>query len=164
MDNDFSYFFNPPDKPAWKCVNDTVMGGVSVSTAYHSNNNQLEWSGVLSLKNKGGFASVRHELLSPIDLRGYRGLSLIVVGDQKTYKLNLANQLGSGSPRFQARFQTHSFEQQILLPFSKLEASIRGKKVNENFDPSHLSMVGFLISDQQEGPFHLTVKSIKPYV
>ncbi|MDF9794849.1 NADH dehydrogenase [ubiquinone] 1 alpha subcomplex assembly factor 1 [Catalinimonas alkaloidigena] len=164
MDNDFFFLSNPQYQADWKCINDTIMGGISKSTAYQNHNNHLEWSGELSLKNNGGFASVRYEILPTINLQAYQGLSIVIIGDNKSYKLNLANQLTPKSPRFQARFHSCTTEQIVHIPFLELEASIRGRKVEESFDPSRISMVGFLISEQQEGPFHLTVKSIKPYV
>lgn len=144
-------------------MNDGVMGGVSQSEARLDEQHQLFWQGNVSLENNGGFTSVRHELPG-LDLCRYRGLSLLLRGDGKTYKLNLANNLNSGSPRFQARFCTHGGLQLVYIPFRELLPAIRGRKVDAGFDASSLRMVGFLIADGQQGPFCLTLIRISAYV
>lgn len=139
------------------------MGGISQSKATLDEHQQLLWKGNVSLENNGGFASTRHALPN-LDVSNYQGISLLVSGDEKTYKLNLANDFSSGSPRFQARFDLRAGLHLVYIPFQHLSASIRGNKVDAFFNPSMLKMVGFLIADQQEGPFHLSVKKISAYV
>ena len=43
----------------WRIVNDDVMGGVSSSKLYLNEEQNLVFSGNLSLENNGGFASSR---------------------------------------------------------------------------------------------------------
>lgn len=157
--------FDPLSAPlqAWTCVNDGVMGGVSRSEAWLNEQQALCWQGDVSLENNGGFASVRH-VLSGLDLSWHQGISLLLKGDEKVYKLNLANDLSSGSPRFQARFTTQQDLQLLHIPFNSLSPSVRGQKVDASFDPSSLKMAGFLIADRQKGPFSLTVIRISAYV
>lgn len=157
--------FDPVEAPldAWSCVNDGVMGGVSQSEAEIDEHQHLQWHGEVSLERNGGFASVRHQF-SGLDLYAYTGLCLLIIGDGKTYKLNLANHLMSGSPRFQARFETYDTCHLVYIPFSSLTASVRGTSVSAAFDPAQLRMLGFLIADKQAGPFHLTVQRISAYV
>ena len=45
----------------WSTVNDKVMGGVSTSKFYYDGN-QAIFEGKISLKNNGGFASVRSDI------------------------------------------------------------------------------------------------------
>ena len=47
----------------WRIVNDDVMGGVSSSTLYLNEEQNLVFSGNLSMENNGGFASSRICLL-----------------------------------------------------------------------------------------------------
>ena len=44
----------------WSIVNDDVMGGISKSKLSMSDENNLMFTGYLSLENNGGFASTRH--------------------------------------------------------------------------------------------------------
>ena len=53
---DFQASKNPP---TWQIVNDDVMGGVSTSKFQVLTNGGAIFSGVVSLENNGGFASVR---------------------------------------------------------------------------------------------------------
>ena len=156
--------FDPQEAPLydWSCVNDGVMGGVSQSKVAIDEQQHLQWYGQVSLERNGGFASVRHQF-SGFDLQQFRGLCLLLKGDEKTYKLNLANTLTSSSPRFQARFQACAALQLIYIPFACLRASIRGTQVSANFNPGDVRQLGFLIADKQEGPFHLTVHRISAY-
>lgn len=156
---DTTYF--PRSK--WTCVNDDVMGGVSQSEVRLDAKHQLHWHGNVSLDNNGGFASVRHKLTA-LDASSYTGISLLLKGDGQCYKLNLANDLSSGSPRFQARFDTQKDLQLVFIPFQQLSPSVRGRKVDASFNPSLIKMVGFIIADRQKGPFHLLVKRITTYV
>lgn len=148
----------------WYCVDDPVMGGLSKSNVNINEHNQLEWKGKVSLENGGGFASVRCLFQQPLNLQKYSGINVHAVGDGKMYKLNMANNTSSDSPRFQARFTTDATDKIAQIPFAAVESSVRGKKVTESFDPSYIVMLGFLIADQQQGPFHLTIKSITAYV
>ena len=51
------------NSPAWEVVNDDVMGGVSTSQFQLLTNGGAIFSGVVSLENNGGFASVRSSLV-----------------------------------------------------------------------------------------------------
>ena len=46
---------------SWSTINDSVMGGVSTSKFYYDGN-QAIFEGKISLKNNGGFASVRSDI------------------------------------------------------------------------------------------------------
>jgi monofunctional biosynthetic peptidoglycan transglycosylase len=147
----------------WRCVNDGVMGGRSESSIQLYPDGKLRWHGHLSLASGGGFASLR--LRTPaLDVSAYTGLRLRLRGDGKTYKLNLANSESSAAPRFQQRFATDGSAQQLKLPFDKLEASFRGRRVDAAFDPGHLLLTGFLLADRQAGPFELIIERIEAYV
>jgi len=146
----------------WICVNDGVMGGLSTSRVEVNPEHYLHWAGTVSMENNGGFASVKHKLPTH-NLSACRGISLLTKGDGKLYKLNLANDPDSGSPRFQARFTAHSSMQLIFIPFGELTASFRGKRVDATFDPSYLRQIGFLIADRQEGDFDLNIIRISAY-
>ena len=51
-------FTTATNSTAWQIVNDDVMGGVSTSR-FQVRTNGAVFSGVVSLENNGGFASVR---------------------------------------------------------------------------------------------------------
>jgi len=90
--------FTPNSKlPASKIINDDVMGGISTSTLSFSTNRSGVFSGVLSLENNGGFASVR---ISPArkNLRNLDTFVLRVRGDGQRYKFNVRTKAGFDTP------------------------------------------------------------------
>jgi hypothetical protein len=80
---------------AWISINDVVMGGVSHSRFDYVGESTAAFSGTVSLKHSGGFASVRSTPMAH-DLRGHSGLLLRVRGDGKQYKMNLNTEAALG--------------------------------------------------------------------
>lgn len=88
IDNRFVIdFLDPAQTLRWASVNDRVMGGVSTSQATATNEG-LAFSGVVSLDNNGGFASIR-ALPCEYGLDGVIALVLRVRGDGKAYKFGM---------------------------------------------------------------------------
>lgn len=121
------------------------------------------FEGYLSLANGGGFASVRGLLASP----GLEPLKAFVVrlkGDGKHYKCTLRTDLQPGSPIHQCTLATQAGEwEEHRLPLDLFTASFRGRRLLREplLDPVQIVAVGFLIADQQEGPFRLEIAQIE---
>jgi Complex I intermediate-associated protein 30 (CIA30) len=151
------------NSPAWQVVNDDVMGGVSTSRFQVLTNGVAVFSGVVSLENNGGFASVRS---SPVrqDLNGTDAFVLRVRGDGRRYKFTVRTETGFNAPNYQAEFTTKPGEwEEHRLPFRDFVPTFRGRVLTEMppLNPSKIASLGILISDQQEGPFKLEVAWIK---
>ncbi len=151
---------------SWQIVNDGVMGGVSESTIRRTSSGNAVFEGNVSLKNNGGFASVR--TIQPNNLSEYEGLRIRVKGDGKSYYLRLKsaqkNRLTSYS--YESRFQTTSGEwMEISLPFSEFSPVFMGRSIR-NVDPldlENIAELSFMIRDNQEGPFQLEIGSVHAY-
>jgi hypothetical protein len=98
-------FQAPTNSPAWQIVNDDVMGGVSTSRFQILTNGGAVFSGVVSLENNGGFASVRS---SPTrhDLTGCGGFVIRLRGDGRRYKFTVRTETGFDAPLYQCAFET----------------------------------------------------------
>lgn len=72
----------------WQVVNDGVMGGVSKGQFRLSEDGTLVFSGTLSLKNNGGFASIRCSTIG-YTLKADDSIVVTVKGDGRDYILNL---------------------------------------------------------------------------
>jgi monofunctional biosynthetic peptidoglycan transglycosylase len=147
---------------AWQVVNDDVMGGVSTSK-FQVGGDIAVFSGVVSLANNGGFASVR-SLPVGHNLTGCEALVIRARGDGRTYKLTVRASANSDSPLYQAAFTTTAGEwQEHRLPLKAFVPSFRGRVLpgEPPLDPARIASVGLLISDQQAGPFRLEVAWIK---
>jgi monofunctional biosynthetic peptidoglycan transglycosylase len=151
------------NSPAWEVVNDDVMGGVSKSQFQVLTNGCALFSGVVSLENNGGFASVRS---SPIraDLAGYDAFLLRVRGDGRRYKFTARSDRSFDSAIYQIVFTTKKGEwEEHRLPMKEMVPTFRGRVLSDvpPPDPAKVASVGFLISDKQDGRFQLELAWIK---
>ena len=146
----------------WYSIDDPVMGGLSWSRVECTTTGTMRFSGVVSLENNGGFASIRSPA-GRYDLSAYDELRLRVKGDGKTYKLNLKPDSGLDGVQYQATFETSGARQEIELPFAMFEPRFRGRPVRDAppLDPARVASFGFLISDKQAGPFALEIERIE---
>ena len=147
----------------WQVVNDDVMGGVSTSQFQLLTNGGAIFSGVVSLENNGGFASVRsnpvRENLSDTSAFAFR-----VRGDGRRYKFTVRTEAGFNAPNYQAEFTTKRGEwEEHRLAFKDFIPTLRGRVLTDlpPLIPSKITSVGLIISDKQAGPFRLEMSWIK---
>jgi hypothetical protein len=149
--------------PAWQIVNDDVMGGLSTSCFQSTARDGAVFSGKVSLANNGGFASVRSPPIQQ-DLKSCDVFVLRVRGDGRGYKFTVRTETGTDTPRYQCVLPTKRGEWQIYcLKFKDFVPTFRGRALNDvaQLDASKITLVGFLISDKQDGPFRLEISGIK---
>lgn len=158
-------FNSEPECNEWNTINDVVMGGVSESRFEFSGANTAVFTGIVSLENSGGFASVR-SAPSLYDLRKYGGVKLRVQGDGKQYKMNLKTDTALDGIQYQALFDTKRGEwTEISIAFTDFVPMFRGRRVNHSplLDTSSICSFSFLISGNQEGLFRLEIDWISVY-
>ena len=146
----------------WYVIDDAVMGGVSRSRLRHDAAGHAVFEGVLSLDNRGGFASVRSR---PRDLgaAGTVAYLLEARGDGKRYKLNLRTDDAFDGVNYQAVFEPPAGEwTSVWLPLDEFLPTFRGRSVPgaPPLNPARVRQVGLLIADRQVGPFSLDLRSI----
>ena len=145
----------------WRIVNDDVMGGVSSSTLYLNEEQNLVFSGNLSLENNGGFASSRMGFERGI-LDKVKLFKLKVKGDGKTYKFRFRE--GYRSTNYSSNFNTIKNEWiEIEIKTSDLKPMFMGyySYRSPKLDTKKLSSLGFQISDKQKGDFKLEIMHVK---
>jgi monofunctional biosynthetic peptidoglycan transglycosylase len=155
-------FAGPTNAPTWQVVNDDVMGGISTST-FEVTNGVASFRGELSLAHNGGFASVR-SLPARLDLADGDAFLLRVRGDGRRYQFTARGDRSFDSLIYQAPFPTKPGEwAELRLPIKDLVPTFRGRVLagEPPLDPTRVTSVGFLISDQQAGQFQLDVAWIK---
>ena len=151
------------NSPAWQIVNDDVMGGVSTSRFQILTNRGAVFSGVVSLENNGGFASVRSQPVRE-NLTGLTDFFLRVRGDGRSYKFSVRTGASFDTPLYQCSFTTKPGEwEEHRLAFSDFVPTFRGRVLTDvpPLNPAKVNSVGFLISDKQAGPFRLEIGWIK---
>ena len=126
----------------WTSVDDRVMGGVSASRVVATPEG-LEFSGVVSLANNGGFASIRARPRE-YDLAGTTALLLRVRGDGQTYKLALRTNEAFDGVQYQARFATRAGEWiEVVMPVTDFQPTFRGRPVEAPaLDPGRIRGFG----------------------
>ena len=156
------FSFEAPDSVSgWSNVNDTVMGGISTSSAVWESG-ALVFAGAVSLANNGGFTS----LVSPVsgDVgAAMAGAGEIVVagqGDGRSYVLQLRSDVTGR--RWTQTFTPPTTPGEVVLALSAFEASdFRLDPIAPALvDVSSLDGMTFYSVDGQEGPFRLELTRI----
>jgi NADH dehydrogenase [ubiquinone] 1 alpha subcomplex assembly factor 1 len=158
-------FDKPGEAEQWRTINDPVMGGMSQSSFQVTEKKTALFSGIVSLKNSGGFASVS-SLPSDYNLSGFAGIAIRVKGDGKRYKFTIKTDTAFTGFTYQSPFSTVKGEWTVIYaPFKNYVPSFRGSVIKdaEPIDAKKVKSFGFLIADKQEGPFRLEIDWIKAY-
>ncbi len=161
--NDTILNFNAPLTCRWQAIDDRIMGGSSRSRPEYTDGIGLRFSGELSLKNNGGFASIRSEN-KHYDLSAYSGLTLRLRGDGKSYKLSLRTDHFFDGVSYQVSFSTEKDSwQEITLPFTDFTPTHHGIKLTTvpPMDTAKVTSFGLFIASRQEGHFKCEIAWIK---
>lgn len=151
-------------KDKWRIVNDDVMGGKS-SSVVAIKNNEIIFSGSVSLKNNGGFASLR----SPVkdyNFEGYEGIELKIKGDGKLYSISMKETTYFTGQFYTANFKSKKDEWVTLqIPFDKFKLYYFGRETNSDkkVPLPGIKEISFLIGDKQEGDFQVLIDYINLY-
>lgn len=152
-------FDTPRDAKKWGSVNDGVMGGRSEGTFRVNRKGISEFSGNLSLENRGGFASVRSKP-AELDLSKTDALVIRIRGDGRTYYCNLYVPTNRIAYSYRAKFDTKAERwQEVRLPLKSFQATWFGRTLSEApaIDAKNIRSLGFLIADKKARPFKLEV-------
>ena len=147
----------------WQAVNDGVMGGVSEGKFKITDKKTMEFFGMLSLANNGGFASVRTKG-KKLGLEKGDTLVVKVRGDGREYELNLYVPTIQIAYSYRTVFQTEKDEWvEIKLPLDKFYATSFGQVVKNagQVNPATVNGIGFVLSDKKAGPFKMEIEWVK---
>ena len=157
---------SPLDVARWGVVNDTVMGGVSSSQVVETRG-ALEFRGVLSLENNGGFTSARSRV--DADWSDYDHLKVRVIGDGREYLLTMRVR-DSRMRRIYYRTPIQTVadqEMEFRIPMSQFEAYAYGTRVPQVprllTQRARIGSVGVMLADKKPGPFALQILEMTPY-
>ncbi|MFW5868408.1 MAG: CIA30 family protein [Armatimonadota bacterium] len=145
----------------WRTVNDTVMGGRSESSV-DVTDGVLMFSGELSLRNEGGFCSVRSKS-SGWNLSDFEGLAVTIRTGERSFVLTARDEPGTDTVGHHHPLPVTGDEwQTVHALFADFEATYHGRVLEDNpgLDTRSVRSIGFLIAEEQEGPFRLEVARI----
>ncbi|WP_439475716.1 CIA30 family protein [Algoriphagus formosus] len=160
------YFGEGKDFGRWSIINDGGMGGLSESKAQLSDDAVL-FSGTVSLKNNGGFVSLRGPL-GNYDLSEYSFCEIRYKSDtDRKFELLIEKETPFYLPKYRKKFGEKSEDWQTLkIPLRDLEISRMGNTMAKGIDPKELAgikRIGFILADKQEGSFELWIDYLKFY-
>jgi NADH dehydrogenase [ubiquinone] 1 alpha subcomplex assembly factor 1 len=160
--------FSKQSLSSWQIVNDNVMGGISRSSFKRHEEGYVVFSGTVSLENYGGFASVRTQTRTPVNLSLFKGLVVRALGDGNIYCIRIRSVENGRITWYthQARFRTKQGEWEThAIPFSSFKAEFRGSNIrgNPGLNPEAVVEIGFMIQDKQEGAFRLGISTVSGY-
>ena len=145
----------------WYVVNDSVMGGISNSQVLYENDN-LVFTGNVSLANNGGFASIR--TLLDLQSQDITKIMLRVKGDGQTYQLRLRTNEYMDGAAYTRSFSTTKNEWLNIefLP-EDFQLTYRGRLLEQQPTISfkEIKQLGFMIAGKQAGKFRLEVEKIE---
>lgn len=145
----------------WITVNDTVMGGVSQSRVSIDKDN-LRFSGLLSLRNNGGFASTRR-VAPPLNWSSERRVFITVEGDGRRYQFRVRTNRGFDGVAYVVEFDTEAGQEQTMdFDLSEFSPRFRGWLIPDapplRFED--VSQVGFMLADKTPGAFDLRIRAV----
>ncbi|CED71603.1 putative uncharacterized protein [Aliivibrio wodanis] len=154
-------FTNPNEYQKWSAINDNVMGGISIG--------QLNWDGKrcrfqgeLSLKNNGGFSSIKR-YIEPLS-KEINTIELMFLGDGHTYQLRLTTWKNGERIQYKHDFTTTKGKQQKkTFHLHNFQAVFRGQLLTHapELVANDIKQVGFLITNKQTSPFNLNLDQIQ---
>lgn len=161
-DQDLATFANAESLESWTSVNDGVMGGVSSGGFKRTEQGTLLFSGEISLKNNGGFASIRTKP-AKFELAGTSAIVVKSRGDGRTYWLDLRTGGQMGATSYRAYLPTTAGEwQETRIPFADFKAQAFGRTLPlKAINPAAVTSIGFTLADKKAGAFSLEVESVK---
>lgn len=135
-------FSDPRAVAAWSPIDDRVMGGISRSRLRHDSAGHAVFEGVVSLEQKGGFASVRSQS-GPWGLAGAQACVLTVRGAGQRFKLSLLVDDGFDGVNYQATFTPSGADWQVQrLP-------VAGFKARATLNKARLRAIQYAIGARQ---------------
>lgn len=130
----------------WRCVSDTVMGGVSqgwLVSEEVSGRGCLRLRGAVSLENNGGFIQASLDLGKDawLDASGYLGFEIEVYGNGERYNLHLRTaDTGIVWQSYRASFEAPPRWQTLRLPF----AAFQPHRIDVPLDLRRLKRIGLV--------------------
>ncbi|MFK7788950.1 MAG: CIA30 family protein [Phycisphaeraceae bacterium] len=145
----------------WYAVNDTVMGGVSKGRVALSDEGHLVFTGDLSMKNNGGFASIRTRDVADM-LEGNNTLNVRLRGDGRMYYLALRDENRGMAASHRKPIMTKKDKWiDVSINLDEFKYTRFGRDIERaDLTPSEVISMGFTLSDKKPGPFKLEIASI----
>jgi hypothetical protein len=148
----------------WVALTDNVMGGVSTASLNY-NTGSLDYSGNVSFKNNGGFASLRTNF-GAYDLSEFTHVTIRFKSEKQKFAFTLENTKSWWEPNYKYEFQSEEKTDWKTISFKLMDfhEEILGRKTGKSINKSILKDVcrlGIITNDKKEGPFSIEIDYIE---
>jgi monofunctional biosynthetic peptidoglycan transglycosylase len=148
----------------WYVISDNVMGGVTTSYLEYSENSMI-LSGVLSLKNFGGFSSVKTKFNS-FDLSAYKGLKIRYRSSYPKFAFTLEDSKNWMYPYYKGHLPNSKPNTwtEATLYFKDFKEYQIGEPTGDMLEQVSLKKMvrlGIMTTDKKEGSFSIEVDYIE---
>jgi hypothetical protein len=143
----------------WYVVDDGVMGGRSKGSLTLNDAGNIHYTGIISLKNNGGFSSIRYNF-SAKDVSKYTFVVLKIKGDGSRYQFRI-KRATSDRYSYVKNFETSGSWESIKMPLNSFYPSFRGNTLDQpNYSGRMMEEIGILIGNKQAQGFSLEIEEI----
>jgi NADH dehydrogenase [ubiquinone] 1 alpha subcomplex assembly factor 1 len=148
----------------WYVISDNVMGGVTTSKLEYTDNSMV-LSGELSLKNFGGFSSVKTRF-NNFDLSSYKGLKIRYRSSYPKFAFTLENSKNWTYPYYKGHLPNSkpNVWTEATLNFKDFKEYQIGESTGNMLEEDRLKNIvrlGIMTTDKKEGPFSIEVDYIE---
>lgn len=147
----------------WTIINDSVMGGLTNSTATFTDNTIL-FKGDLSLENNGGFASLKSPF-STYDLSYFNTISIKYKTKGQTLAITLEPHKVFYKPYYKLILpQTNTEWKTLVIDINEFKSYRMGRGSDDRITEAILAKIkriGFITSDKKAGAFEIEIDYIK---
>ena len=144
----------------WRTVLDGVMGGLSTGEI-DLRDDALVFTGETSLRNNGGFSSIRCELPQGTFAEA-DAIKMRVRGDGRKWIVGTRKGTQMGGDSYWTRFNTEDGEWQTLtIPIKDMERHFFGQRLSGRITPEEVRGLEFYMYDKKAGPFSLEIDTIE---
>lgn len=144
---------------SWRIVDDVVMGGRSNGSFKINEAGNGLFYGDISLKNNGGFSSLRYSF-DKLSISDFTKIVLRIKGDGKQYQFRIKDD-NDNFYSYIKQFKTSGSWETIEISLNEMYPAFRGRKLDiQNFNSNTLAQIAFLIGNKKEESFQLEIDKI----
>ncbi len=159
MNQSIFNFSKDSDISYWRVVDDVVMGGRSQGIFKLNENGNGLFYGEVSLKNNGGFSSLRYRF-NKLDVTKYNKIVLKIKGDGNNYQFRVKDRYQNYYSYIKS-FETSKEWELIEINLSEMYPAFRGRELDVgNFSSKTIEEIAFLIGNKKEQKFMLEIDEI----
>ena len=143
----------------WEVVNDGVMGGKSSGNIELKDDTYGYFHGHVSLRNNGGFTSIRKPL-NKTNIKGLKVAKLRIKGDGKSYQFRVKSERKDRHV-YKYEFETTGEWETISISLKEMTPTYRGYTPDlPNYQAETLAQIGLLIANKKAENFSLLIENI----